>query len=110
MIKVLVLLSTFNGENFLKQQIESLMHQKNIDVYCLVRYDGSTDNTKNILEYYASKSLKLNFTLKPNIGCSLSYISLITEALKYTDFYYLYFRFEFINLFYLFRGFYIKKN
>ena len=50
--KVIICMSTYNGEKYVKEQIESLLNQtyKNLEIY--VRDDGSKDNTINILEEY----------------------------------------------------------
>ena len=45
MEKVCVLMSTYNGEKYLKEQIESILNQENVEVDILVRDDGSTDST-----------------------------------------------------------------
>ena len=50
---VSVLMSTYNGEKYLRQQISSIIAQKDVNIKLLVRDDGSSDNTKNILEEYA---------------------------------------------------------
>ena len=43
MNKVQVLISTYNGEKYLDEQIQSLIGQKNVHLSILVRDDGSTD-------------------------------------------------------------------
>ena len=47
-----ILMSTFNGEKYLKEQIDSLLNQEYeaFDIY--IRDDGSTDQTVSILENY----------------------------------------------------------
>lgn len=55
MKNVLVILSTYNGEKYLREQIESVLKQENVKISILVRDDGSTDNTCNILEEYEKK-------------------------------------------------------
>ena len=50
--KVDVLVATYNGEKYLREQIESVLKQENVKISILVRDDGSTDNTCNILEEY----------------------------------------------------------
>lgn len=42
---ITVLLSTYNGEKYLTEQIDSLMIQKGVDLHVLIRDDGSTDAT-----------------------------------------------------------------
>ena len=54
MITVAILMSTFNGEKYLKEQIDSILNQKcNFKFDLFVRDDGSTDNTLSILESYS---------------------------------------------------------
>ena len=50
MEKVCILLSTYNGEKYVNEQIDSLLAQENVDVTLLVRDDGSKDNTLKILQ------------------------------------------------------------
>ena len=55
MEKVLVLLATYNGEKFLRQQLDSIFSQDGVEVTVLARDDGSTDGTCNILDEYQGK-------------------------------------------------------
>lgn len=48
---VLVILSLYNGEKYIKEQLDSLMNQT-IPVFVLARDDGSTDNTIDIVKGY----------------------------------------------------------
>lgn len=50
--KVLVIMATYNGEKFLRRQLDSLYDQKGVSVSVLVRDDGSTDKTIKILQEY----------------------------------------------------------
>lgn len=52
---VSILLSTYNGEKHLKEQIESILCQDFDDWFLYIRDDGSTDNTKNIIQGYCTK-------------------------------------------------------
>ena len=49
MYTVQVLLSTYNGETYLKEQLDSILNQKNVAVKLFVRDDGSSDGTVDIL-------------------------------------------------------------
>lgn len=49
---ITVLLATFNGERFLKEQIDSLLSQTFKDFKILIRDDGSKDATNDIIESY----------------------------------------------------------
>jgi len=53
--EVEILLATYNGERYLREQIDSLLGQTFSDLRILVRDDGSTDETTAILAEYAVK-------------------------------------------------------
>jgi glycosyltransferase involved in cell wall biosynthesis len=48
-----VLLATYNGERFLREQIESILAQEYADLTILARDDGSSDGTEALLAEYA---------------------------------------------------------
>lgn len=50
MCRCLILLSTYNGEKYLPELLESVLAQKDIYVDILARDDGSTDKTVEILK------------------------------------------------------------
>ena len=50
-----VLLATCNGEQFLQQQLDSLSRQTFQNLHLIVRDDGSTDSTLDILERFRSR-------------------------------------------------------
>ena len=49
---VQILLASFNGEKYIKEQLDSLLGQNDPDIRILVRDDASTDRTPEILEKY----------------------------------------------------------
>ncbi len=49
---VCVLMCTYNGEKYIKRQMDSLMDQKDVQVYFCVHDDGSSDSTPDILKSY----------------------------------------------------------
>jgi glycosyltransferase involved in cell wall biosynthesis len=53
--EVQVLLATFNGERFLREQIDSILAQDYENVRVLARDDGSSDGTVEILRDYAER-------------------------------------------------------
>lgn len=91
MQQVLVLLSTYNGESFLCEQLDSLLVQVGVEVYVLVRDDGSNDGAKKILlEYQALYPEKFNIILGENIGWKRSFFELLSIAkrnMKRYDYY-----------------------
>ena len=55
-MKIAVLMSTYNGEKYLDEQLESLAKQTVADKMTLyIRDDGSTDRTFDIIEKWKSK-------------------------------------------------------
>ncbi|MEO6805313.1 MAG: glycosyltransferase family 2 protein [Edaphobacter sp.] len=50
-----VLLATYNGERFLREQIDSILSQDYADLRVLARDDGSSDGTVSILNEYSER-------------------------------------------------------
>lgn len=78
-MRVNVLLSTYNGSKYIKEQINSVLNQEGIDVLLFVRDDGSTDDTCNILKEYSSYQ-NVNLYFEKNIGCINSFFRLMDIA------------------------------
>ena len=76
---VVVLLSSYNGEQYIKEQVESILGQKNVRVKLLIRDDGSTDATPNLLSKY-SQLPNVDVVYGKNIGASNSFLWLIKNA------------------------------
>lgn len=65
---VAVLMSTYNGAEYLREQIESILQQKGVKVELYIRDDGSTDETLSILEEYnAYDNIHVNFTVNKGV-------------------------------------------
>lgn len=78
-MNVAVLLSSFNGENFIKEQIDSILSQT-IDgrnLHLFIRDDGSTDSTLNILNNIASCDTRVSVFSGNNIGYVKSFFYLL---------------------------------
>lgn len=80
MSKITVLLSTYNGERYLKEQLNSVLKQKNVQVNVLVRDDGSTDNTIRILNEYDDKFHNFTYYKNKNLGPAFSFLDLVIHA------------------------------
>lgn len=77
--KIAVLMSTYNGEKYLTEQIESILNQRNVDVNILVRDDGSTDQTLTLLKKYQEKGALVFYTGE-NLGPQRSFLHLLQNA------------------------------
>ena len=82
MSKVLILLSTYNGELYIREQIESLLNQKGVDITILVRDDQSNDRTVEILQEFEKKTGKIILIKGTNCGACNSFLKLMEEASK----------------------------
>lgn len=64
-----VLLATYNGEKYVKEQIESILNQTYRNIRIIISDDCSTDNTVKILEEYKEKDKRIElYTQKENLG------------------------------------------
>ena len=75
--KVAVLLSTYNGEKYLTEQLNSILIQEDVIVNLYVRDDGSTDNTLKILYEFAAKNINITVFKGENVGFAESFYSLL---------------------------------
>ena len=86
-MRVLVLMSTYNGERFLPAQIESVLAQQGVDIHLLIRDDGSSDGTVPLLEEYVQKNASMALIQGENCGCANSFMELVREAAQSGDAY-----------------------
>ncbi len=54
-----ILLATYNGEKYLKPQLDSILNQTYTNFRLLISDDASSDNTREILEEYAKKDKRV---------------------------------------------------
>ena len=80
MYKVQVLLSTYNGEKYIREQLDSILAQKDVEVSVLIRDDGSTDSTIDIIQEYCSNNSDIKLIKGTNIGACKSFFELFKEA------------------------------
>ncbi|MCI9081636.1 MAG: glycosyltransferase [Lachnospiraceae bacterium] len=80
--KIAVLMSSYNGGLYIKEQIDSILAQRDVDVYLFIRDDGSTDKTKEIIKRY----LKLDNVFfqkgEENLGPGMSFLYLLYTVSK----------------------------
>ena len=79
-MKITILLSSYNGEKYLKEQLDSLFAQTYKNFQIIVRDDGSTDKTKYILnEYEKNYPNKVQIIEDGigNLGSSKSFMKLL---------------------------------
>ena len=88
---VAILMCTYNGEDFLEEQLDSIQHQdyKNWTLY--VNDDGSKDATLDILKRYQKKwsNKKLHISRGPQKGFSQNFLQIICDKKIQADLYFL---------------------
>lgn len=91
MKRVAILLSAYNGAKYIRQQIESILHQTYDNITLIIRDDGSTDETVTIVkelisENTSNKQIMILEDDSGNVGCSESFKRLVVNADGY-DYY-----------------------
>lgn len=74
-----ILMSTYNGEKYLKTQIDSILNQTDVDVRLTIRDDGSNDNTKEIIKAY-SDNKSITWYEGENLRPACSFMHLLANA------------------------------
>lgn len=83
---VCILLSTFNGDKYLQDQIESLISQEGVSISIVARDDGSTDRTVEILKQGLLEGTINELVYDGHIGSTRSFVELMLKAPK-ADYY-----------------------
>lgn len=66
--KIDVLLATYNGEKYVKEQIDSILNQTYRDIQLIISDDCSTDKTREILKQYEKDNRVRIFYQEKNLG------------------------------------------
>lgn len=75
MATVAVIMSTYNGEKYLREQLDSIFAQRDVEVTLFVRDDGSMDDTHAILAEYAQKHTCVFVEFGENVGVGNSFMN-----------------------------------
>lgn len=93
--RVAVLLSAYNGQRFLEEQLNSIVQQDGLNsafyMKIYIRDDGSTDNTQSIIRDYSKNypMLVKSFGRTENVGVKESFFQLIDSEKFTADYYFL---------------------
>ena len=88
MKRVSILLTSYNGEKYIEEQIMSILSQKHVQIDVFVRDDGSSDETKDILNRLSKENENVHVIFAENVGPSSSFLMLMynTEINDYDYF------------------------
>jgi len=79
-IMINILISTYNGSNFIEKQLESIFRQTIQDFKVYIRDDGSTDDTVEVIRNYIEKHAlqeRIVLVIGDNIGFCKSFFELL---------------------------------
>ena len=85
MKQVLVLLSSYNGEKYIDEQLDSLFNQNDVAVHLIIRDDGSKDNTVNLIKNRKDKGEDITLIEGENLGFAMSFMFLVEQAYKFVE-------------------------
>lgn len=77
---VVVVMSTYNGENVVSRQLDSILAQKGVSVSIIVRDDGSKDDTLSILMEYSRLHSEISVLKGDNVGWEKSFLLALQQA------------------------------
>ena len=58
--KIIILMATYNGENHLAEQLDSIINQSYTNWHMIIRDDESTDSTPKIIKDYAERESRIS--------------------------------------------------
>lgn len=80
-------MSTYNGEKYIRMQLDSILGQTYENLCLLIRDDGSTDQTVSILEEYAKRDDRITYYTGKNIGVIQSFLELVKNSSEEAGYY-----------------------
>lgn len=78
-------MSSYNGMEFIKTQIDSILQQKDADLTLFVRDDGSSDGTQELLKEYEKEHGNIVFVnpgKQENLGVMKSFMTLLGDVVR----------------------------
>ncbi len=86
--KVCVLLSSYNCNEFIYEQIDSILHQIDVQVEIIIRDDGSTDSKSiKILHNISKLYPDIDIIMGENVGAASSFFRLMQYSRNRSNFY-----------------------
>ncbi|NJS13254.1 MAG: glycosyltransferase [Sphingopyxis sp.] len=87
MKSVAIMMSVYNGERYLPEQIASILAQTNVDITLYIRDDGSDAPTIDLLKTYALQHDNIHVFYGPNLGIRDSFMKLLSDVPLSHDYY-----------------------
>lgn len=87
MASVAVMMSVYNGEKYLAEQIESILSQQGVEVTIYIRDDGSDAPARSILQRYAADHQNIILSHGKNLGIKDSFLQIVRDVPLSHDYY-----------------------
>ena len=87
MYRVAVAMSSYNGEAYIREQVESIFSQTDVEVALFVRDDGSTDGTCALLSDMKQQYPGIHLIRGKNAGIGNSFMRCLYAMPDIFDFY-----------------------
>lgn len=81
-LNVSVAMTTYNGDKYIKEQLDSILSQINLDDEIIICDDGSTDKTITIIKEYMNKDKRIKLYKNNHLGAVLNFESAISKCTK----------------------------
>ena len=81
-----VMMSSFNGERYLEEQLESILRNTGVDIDLYIRDDGSSDGTTRILQEYSRRD-HVFVQYGRHVGLGSSFMELLWSLPDTYDYY-----------------------
>jgi glycosyltransferase involved in cell wall biosynthesis len=79
-MKISVAMATYNGENYLKQQVDSILSQLGSEDELIISDDHSTDQTRSIIEDYTARDNRVKLFLNNEKGVTSNFENAIKKT------------------------------
>lgn len=79
-IRVSVAMTTYNGEKYIKEQIDSILNNLKENDELIISDDGSTDKTIEIIKYYQKKDERIKLVNGPHKGVKKNFENAIRNC------------------------------
>jgi rhamnosyltransferase len=82
------MMAAYNGEDFIREQIESILNQQNVNLSLLITDDGSKDDTVKICESISQTEKRVTVQRNTvNKGAACTFMDMVVEAPTTFDYY-----------------------
>ena len=88
MKQILIMMATWNGEKYLREQLDSILGQSHTAWHLVIQDDGSTDRTRAIVKEYCERDGRITLTENSSgvHGAYCNFYSLISRCKSGADF------------------------